>query len=98
MDDPKQTLTIRNVTEEISGCLCLSSSKVAELLAESNVELEVRLNEGDFFQPFDSFSAESERKQIDRLGLMYKGNVIMYYEATETASDVAIGVKAILEN
>lgn len=96
MTDPRQTLTPRNIAEEISGSLCLSTSKVAELLAENGISITLTVTEGERCD-FDALGDESIEVQCATVNFS-KGAKIFHYRGHDTANDVAQTVKDIIED
>lgn len=94
MTDARQTLTPRNIAEEISGSLILSSSKVAELLNERGVQIEAHVGDSRWL-PFDGFSNDAEFAAVH----VISGTIsLLFHESSDTASDIAESIRSLLSD
>lgn len=90
----QQSLTVRNISEELCGVLYKSSSWVVDRLKEEEIVIKIK-NRGYVFD-FNDLSLDREKEVLEEVIVMYNDHIQPFYP-TNTASDVKSYIKDIIQ-
>lgn len=92
----KQALTPRNIAEEIGGSLCLSTSKIVDILSEHGIVIlcsDKKNNEID--TPLNGYANEKNHLEVV---MVRQGIFKRYFHSPyRSANDIAVCVRKLIE-